>query len=119
MKYVLCFGNSYIESDGLVVNLVEDFKVEGCEFICCRSPEEILNYADKDFVLLDVAKGINSITLIDDVNKLNFKSMVSIHDFDLNFFLKLYDKLDKKVRIIAVPVGYDVEKLKKEIKKFI
>jgi len=119
MKYVLCFGNPYIGGDDLVVNLVKDFKVEGYEFVCCRGPEEILNYADKDFVLLDVAKGISEITLIDDVNKLNFKNMISLHDFDLNFFLKLYDTLGKKVRIIAVPMGYSVDKLKKEIKKFL
>jgi hypothetical protein len=112
MRYVLCFGNPYLEIDNKVVNLVDSLEIEGVEFIKCRNPDDILNYLDKDFIILDVAKGIKEPVVIEDVSKLNFENKASLHDFDLNFFLKLFNEFGVKVKILAVPLDYSKEKIR-------
>jgi hypothetical protein len=115
MKYVLCFGNPYLEIDNKVVNLVDSLDISGVEFIKCRNPDDILNYLDKDFIILDVAKGIKEAVVIEDVSKLNFSNKASLHDFDLNFFLKLFNEFGVKVKILAVPLDYSSEKVREFI----
>ncbi len=112
MKYVLCFGNPYLEIDNKVVNVVDSLDISGVKFIKCKNPDDILNYLDKDFIILDVAKGIKEPVVIEDVSKLNFSNKASLHDFDLNFFLKLFDEFGVKVKILAVPFDYSGEKVK-------
>jgi len=117
MKYVLCFGNPYLEIDNKVVNLVDSFKIENFKFVKCKNPDEILNYLEEDFIIFDVAKGIKEPVIIEDVSKLNFNKMNSLHDFDLNFFLKLAKEFNVKVKILAVPFDFSEEKVKEFIFK--
>ncbi len=112
MRYVLCFGNPYLEIDNKVVNLIDSLDISGVEFVKCKNPDDILSYLDKDFVVLDVAKGIEKPVVIEDVSKLNFTNKASLHDFDLNFFLKLFNEFGVKVKILAVPIDYSEEKIK-------
>lgn len=112
MKYVLCFGNPYLEIDNKVVNLVDSLKIENVQFVKCKNPDDILSYLDGDFIILDVAKGIKEPVVFSDVSKLNFSKMNSLHDFDLNFFLKLFNEFGVKVKILAVPLDYSSEKIK-------
>jgi hypothetical protein len=115
MKYVLCFGNPYLKLDNKVVNLVDSLDIPGVEFIKCKNPDDVLSYLDKDFVILDVAKGIKEPVVIEDVSKLNFSNKTSLHDFDLNFFLKLFSEFGVKVKILAVPLDYSSERIKEFI----
>jgi hypothetical protein len=115
MKYVLCFGNPYLEIDNKVVNVVDSLGIEGVKFVKCRNPDDILNYLDKDFMILDVAKGIKEPVIIDDVSKLNFSNKTSLHDFDLNFFLKLFNEFGVKVKILAIPMDFDEKKIREII----
>lgn len=115
MKYVLCFGNPYLEIDNKVVNVVDSLNISGVEFVKCKNPDDILSYLDEEFVILDVAKGIKKPVVIEDVSKLNFTNKASLHDFDLNFFLKLFSEFGVKVKILAVPLNYSEEKVKEFI----
>ena len=115
MKYVLCFGNPYLEIDNKAVNVVDTLSIDGVKFIKCKNPDDILNYLNKDFIILDVAKGIKEPVVIEDVSKLNFSNKASLHDFDLNFFLKLFDEFGVKVKILAVPLDYSEERIREII----
>lgn len=120
MKTVLCFGNEYIDSDSLPKQLADELKIEGVEFIKCDNLNDLLE-REGEIYILDVAKGINEIKVFDDINKLNTKSITSLHDFDLGYFLKLMKAIGKieKIDIIAIPIGYDKEKAKEELKKIL
>jgi len=117
--YILCFGNPYIEEDNAVINISDELIAEGYNIIKCTSPEEIMFYTDKEFIILDVAKGISKPVIIDDAKNLNFNNMISLHDFDLNFFLKLFNELGHKFKVVAIPFNYNRKKLKEEIKKIL
>jgi Ni,Fe-hydrogenase maturation factor len=121
MKYVLCFGNPYLEDDNIAQKAAKQIKVKGVKFVACNSPEQIIDYLEKDFLILDVAKGIKKITIIDSVSKLEKSKIVSLHDFDLGFFLKLIKKMGNanKIRIIALPQKIDIDKLKIELNKIL
>ncbi len=115
MRYLLFFGNPYLKGDNLIVDLADELKIPGYAIVKCTSPEEIMFYADKEFIIVDVAKNISEPIIITDPDQLNYKNIVSLHDFDLNFFLKLYKELGHKVKILAIPFNYKKEKLKKEM----
>jgi len=74
-----------------------------------------------DLFILDVAKGISKVEVVEDTSFLSSNEMLSLHDFDLQFFLKLLDELGNlgKVKIFAIPLDYDKEKAKFELKKLI
>jgi hypothetical protein len=115
MKYVLCFGNPYLEGDNKVVNSVDSLEIKNIQFVKCKNPDIIFSYLDKDFIILDVAKGIKEPVFISDADKFNFDKMISLHDFDLNFFLKLIKEFDINVRVLAIPIEFNEEKIRKTI----
>jgi Ni,Fe-hydrogenase maturation factor len=121
---VLCFGNIYSEIDRLPKILYEELKKEitNVKFVNCEIPNEILDYKDYDNIfILDVVKGIKDIEIITDLNKLKERKIFTLHDFDLGFFLKLINSVNKieNLKIIGIPIGYDKDKAKIEIKKFL
>lgn len=120
MIYILCFGNPYLKEDNLAVQVADIIiaeKVPGIEIVKCISPDEILSYLDRDFVILDVVKDAKEVMLIDDIDRLKSGSIVSLHDFDLGFFLKLMKETGKidKVRIIGIPQQGDIKDIKKDV----
>ena len=117
--YVLCFGNPYIKEDSLISKHIKSFDKEGYTFILCKSPDDILSYAEKNFIILDVAKGIEEPCIITDATQLRSRNLVSSHDFDLNFFLRLFEKLGQKIKILAIPFNYTKEQLFKTLEEFI
>jgi Ni,Fe-hydrogenase maturation factor len=120
MQYLLCFGNPYLAEDNLALEvgdaIIKD-RIKGLEVVKCVAPDEVMNYLDKDFFILDVVKGIKKVMLIDDLDKLQSGSMVSLHDFDLGFFLKLMKETGKidKIMIIGIPQNGAVNDFKKEV----
>ena len=125
MLYLLVFGNPYLKEDSLAVRiadlLIED-KIKGVEIIKCISPDELLNYFDKRFVILDVVKDARDVVVIDDIDRLQAGKIVSLHDFDLGFFLKLMKETGKmdKVTIIGVPQNAgkaELKGIKEKVKK--
>ncbi len=108
IKYVLAFGNPYVEEDSLAVDIADFFlkhPVPGVEFHKCIAPDEIMNYLDKDFFILDVVAGIDDVMLIEDIDSLANEPKASVHDFDLGFFLRMMKELGSldSVRIIGIP----------------
>ncbi len=115
--YILCFGNSYIEEDALAKRIADSMQLEGFVLIKCNSPEEIMFYADKKIVLLDVARNVLRPMIINDLKMLKEPNLVSLHDFDLSYFLKLIEKMHniKNIPIIAIPKDGNKEQIIQEI----
>ena len=121
MLYILTFGNPYLKDDNLAVrvaDLIIKDKVPGIEIVKCISPDDILNYMDKEFVIFDVVKGAEDMMIIDDIDRLKSGSIISLHDFDLGFFLKLMKETGKieKLMIIGIPQECDIKIIKKKVK---
>ncbi len=124
MLYVLCFGNPHLEDDNLafkVGKLLTKDKIKDLTVIDCFSPDEIFNYFDKEFVILDVVKNIKEVVIIEDIDKLQANSICSLHDFDLGFFLKLMKKMGKinNIKIIGIPQKGNLNNIKKTVKKMV
>jgi len=121
MTKVFVFGNSLIEKDSLALTIAERLrgKVKGVEFEAVESLDEVKN--TKEFYIMDVALGIEKVQMIEDLHKLQTAQPVSLHDFDLAFELKLAKKLGKigKVKIIAIPNGYALDKAVEETRALI
>lgn len=121
---VLCFGNEFVDFDKLPLTLCEELKnkIPKVDFVSCESPNEILDYSEYDKIfILDVVKEIKDVSIIEDLNMLKERKLFTLHDFDLGLFLKLMDKVEgiKNLKIIGIPIGYDKNKAKMEIKKII
>lgn len=125
---VLCFGNEFFGKDKIAKEIAEEIKIPGVEFIKCDTPEKFFftnffnkNKNYKNLFILDVAKNIKKVTLIEDLNKIKNIKSITLHDFDLSFFLKLKKELEKdfKIKIICIPMKGNKKKIIGEIKKII
>lgn len=121
MLHILTFGNPYLKDDSLAVrvaDLIIEDRIPGIEIIKCISPDELLNYFDKDFVILDVVKDAKDVMIIDDIERLQAGRIVSLHDFDLGFFLKLMKETGRmdKIMIIGIPQQGEIRDIKEKVK---
>ncbi len=121
-KKILIFGNPLVPEDSLPLRLLPKLRkaFQNIEFKELDAAEEIENEG-RDLVILDTAKGIDKVTVIDDIGKIQTEKIYSMHDFDLGLTLKLLKKMKKidSVRIIAVPMGYDEKKALDEVGKYL
>ena len=119
-RKVYVFGNPAVEEDSLALKTAKELEKEdlGVDFIYVDPNEEIM---EKDLLILDVAYGIRKVSVINNLDKLETGKKVSLHDFDIAFSLKLMKKIEmiKKIKIIAIPMNYSLEKACKEVKKII
>ena len=111
MAKVICFGNPYLESDNQAVRIGKEIQGEH-EVIFAESPDDLLEHDLDEVYILDVAN-TDEVKLLDDIDKIQADNIVSLHDFDLGFFLKLMKEMGKikKVRIICIPEKVDKEKV--------
>ncbi|MBR9676695.1 hypothetical protein GOV04_00965 [Candidatus Woesearchaeota archaeon] len=121
MTKVLVFGNPYIKIDSLAIKVAKKLQKENMsslDFVFCDNPSQILEHADKELIILDVAKGVKKVIGLRDPDRLVQDNVISLHDFDLNYFLKLLKQLDKleKILIIAIPLEYETKKAVEETK---
>lgn len=117
MKTVLCFGNEYIKEDALAKEIADELNIPGIRLLKCDDLNQIFNYPEKDLYILDVAQGIDKIVVFDDIEKIRTRTIMSLHDFDLGYFLKLMKETGKvdKIKVIAIPVKYKKDRAKKEL----
>ncbi len=119
-RKILVFGNALVDKDSLALAISRELRSKRFEFVECDSAENIEQF-EKDLLILDVAEGIKSVCLVDDLSKLETFHAYSLHDFDLTMTLKLMKKIGKinSVRIIAIPVHYDKKKAVAEVTKIL
>jgi len=117
---VLVFGNKYLKEDNFAIEVARELKLDNINFIFCESPEQILDLNLKDLIILDVVKNLKDVQLID-LEDLQENNIVSLHDFDIGFFLKLLQSSGKieNIKIIGIPTKGNKEKIKAKIIKIL
>jgi len=118
---ILCFGNEFLEEDSLAKKISDEIKISGIGFVKCNSPEEIFDYTDETFVILDVAENINDVIVLKDITEIKKRKLSTLHDFDLGFFLQLMEKTGKKIdaKIICIPQKGNIKKIKTKVEKIL
>ena len=116
MKTVLCFGNPDIKEDSLALELANELVLEGYTFIKCTRAELLLEYKNKNIIILDVVKNLKDVREVS-IESIAADKLFTVHDFDLGHFLKLMKelKLIKNVKIMGIPQKGDKEKIKDDV----
>lgn len=106
MPRILVFGNPYLEDDALAPKVARALDIRGVEF---HLTAEINDLLEEEYdAVLDVAYGIPRVVILEDLERLQEHRLVSLHDYDVAFFLKLLKAMGRldTTRIIAIPAGY-------------
>ena len=119
MKSVFVAGNPLVKEDSLALKVAEELGKEltEVEFKAIDSLDEIEEIPD-NLCIIDVAKGLEKVEVVKDLEKLQELKLVSLHDFDIGTELLLFKKIGKvkNVTIIAIPLGYNLMKAVEESK---
>jgi len=124
---VSVFGNPDVKIDSLVVKMVPRLKKKfpKIEFRVEDPGEGLRPPSDKDrpcqWVILDVAKGVDKVRVFEDLDKLVTEKRVSLHDYDVSMELKLLKRIGKvkKLKIVSVPMEMSKRKALKEITRIL
>jgi hypothetical protein len=116
MKNIYVFGNEYLEFDNFAKEIANEIKGKA-NFIHCRTPDFLLDVDEEEITILDVVKGIKKTTIIKDISRIKANKLLSLHDFDLGYFLKLMKEMgtELKVSIIGIPQSGDTKKIAKQV----
>ncbi|MDO8480857.1 MAG: hypothetical protein Q7S65_03495 [Nanoarchaeota archaeon] len=114
-RKVYVFGNEHLEEDSLAKKTAVLLKPLTGEVVFCRSADELLD-AESPLVILDVVKGLKEVRLIPP-KKIKSRSLVSLHDFDVGYVLKLMAEMgqEKDIKIIGIPEEGEPQKIAKEV----
>ncbi|OGK21267.1 hypothetical protein A3C23_02025 [Candidatus Roizmanbacteria bacterium RIFCSPHIGHO2_02_FULL_37_13b] len=100
------FGNSILKSDSLLISLLPQLKTQfpQHQFIH-QDPTENLLIPKGEWSIIDVAEGINKVTIFDNLDHFVRTKSLTVHDYDLYLDLKLKQKVGQlpKIKIIAIP----------------
>ena len=112
MVKIICLGNEFIEEDSFAKSVGEQLE-DDFEIINIRDSFQLMEILNKesDFVLLDVVQELNEVCLLG-VKDLRADAILSAHDFDVVYVLKL---LGEDVKIIGIPTTGDLEEVKKKV----
>ena len=119
MKTLYVFGNEYLKDDSFAAKIAKLLN-KRMRIINCTSPEILLDSEEKEILILDVVKKIKKPIIIKDISRIRTNKMISLHDFDLGFFLKLMEAMgiNKKIKIIGIPTDGNAGVISKEVSKW-
>jgi len=114
MKTLLVFGSEDYSFDNGAVKLIKYLtkQLPGWKINKLLRPEQLMQFIGTDFVILDVAEGMDKPTLIMNLENIGYESKVTSHDFDLASFLKILNELGqiRNVNIVAIPSNKAADK---------
>lgn len=106
MVKILVVGNPLLKNDSLPLKILPKLKkvFQEIEFKEI-DPSEDFQLEGKNLLIIDSAKGIGKVVLLEDLAKICNGKIFSLHDFDLGMTLKLLKKanLIESVKIICIP----------------
>jgi Ni,Fe-hydrogenase maturation factor len=114
---ILVSGNPLVPEDSIALRIMARLKKRfpNAEFREFDSAEN-LEDAGRDLIIVDAAKGIRHVTLLEGVENLEQNKVYSMHDFDLSVTLRILLKIKAiaSVKLVAIPSDYPEEKAVKE-----
>lgn len=115
---ILCLGNEFIEEDSFAKKISSELKKDNHDIIDIKDSFQLMEELNKtnDFIILDVVENIKDVQILSISDLKNIKIMTT-HDFDAGFILKLFE--GKNIKIIGLPIKEDVDIIREKIKKFI
>ena len=117
MKLVF-LGNECIEEDSLGKKIEKDFEKE-FEIINVKDSFQLMSLLNEnsceEIILIDVVKGLEKVRKIS-VDDLSENNILSAHDFDAGYVLKL---IGKQFKIIGIPQSGDEDKIKEGVLELI
>lgn len=117
MKNLYVFGNEFLEFDNFAGKIAQGLE-KNFNIISCKSPDELIYADDEEILILDVVKGAEKTIVIDNPKQIKTRNLISLHDFDLGFFLNLMDEMGikKNIKIIGVPSKGNKKKILDEVR---
>ncbi len=115
---ILCLGNEFIEEDSFAKKIGKELEKDNYRIVYVEDffqLIELLN-SSEEFIIFDVVKGIGEVCLLNSKDLENDRNF-SMHDLGVEFALKLLEK--EKTKILGIPIGGDIKKTKKQVKKII
>ncbi len=112
-KTIFVFGNELLEKDSLIIRILPKLKKKFPEIDFVHiDPNEDLTELGENPIIIDVAEGIETPIILNDVNELITNQIHTMHDFDIAQNLKLMKKvgLIESIRIYAIPFNYTERK---------
>lgn len=110
IQKVSVFGNEYDAHDNSALLLLPELqkRFPEIEFVV-QDPTESLESLSNPWVILDTAIGIDHVSVVNDLNDLEYVKGSSVHDFDVYMELRLQAKISTlpQLMIILVPQGDD------------
>ncbi|MDE1865048.1 MAG: hypothetical protein KGH94_00195 [Candidatus Micrarchaeota archaeon] len=118
----LVFGNPMLRIDSMPIRLMPDLRKRFPQFEFVEfDPNENLEREGRTLEIIDSVEGIDKVTLITDIDSIQPSPVVSMHDFDLGYSLRLLKKLKliDSVRIFGVPMGMKKAEAFRQLSKII
>jgi len=111
---IFVYGSAH-EGDDTAFRLAQDLeKVLPYKFVRSMDPTDLMN--EDEVVIMDAVEGIDNVTVFFSPDIISEKK-VSLHDFDIGYFLKLSEQLGEriKVRVLGIPMQGDYNKIKQDV----
>jgi len=116
---VLVFGNPLLKEDNLPLRLLPSLRKSFPETEFDEADPADIDLEKGQLVVIDTAKGIDRVMLIEDASKLQDYEMLSTHGLGLAEMLALMKAAGRKVdvKIVCVPQGMPQKKALTEVTK--
>ena len=100
---------------------VSGFLKNGFNIVHCRSPDDLLEIEDPEICILDVVKNIERPIIIENASQLKTNKLITMHDFDLGFFLNLMKEMgiNKKIKIVGIPQHCNKAEIAEKMRQWI
>ena len=119
---ILVSGNPLVPEDSIALKVMPRLqeRFPNAEFREFDSAEN-LEDAGRGLIILDAAKGIDYVTLLEGVENLEQSKVYSMHDFDLSVTLRILLKIKAidSVKLVAIPSDYPEGKALEEAGRII
>lgn len=120
---IYCIGNILVKDDQKPILLLPKLQLAFPDSICEQADPNENFVPEEGSIIIDTVQGISKVTWFDTLDEFVQTRMVSPHDYDLGFHLRLLQKLHKisKICILGIPqknedyVGEVVAKIREKL----
>ncbi len=119
---ILVFGNLLLKNDSMPLRLISNLAKE-FPYIEFKAfdPNENMENEGREMNIIDTVEGIEKVTLITDIDSIKINRILTMHDFDLGYNLKLLKKLNyiDRVMVFGVPMKIKKEEALRQLRELI